>query len=149
MTLAALAATLELYLDPNQALRKIPLLAMLDTNLENLKNRAERMAPQLLASPLVEHVEVVADQSQLGGGSVPTQNIPTWCVAVRPAGISLDQFARRLRMAVPAVYGRIQQERLLLDLRTVFPSQDLQVVETVLQLDGSSAAAADSPEPEE
>lgn len=136
MTLAALAATLQLYLDPDLAARHVPLLALLGTSAENLKQRAERLAPQLQALRMIEHAEAVPDTAQLGGGSVPTQALPTWCVALRPATMSVDQLAHHCRSATPAVYGRIQQERLLLDLRSVPAAQDLALVEALVRLDG-------------
>ena len=64
----------------------------------------------------------------LGGGSLPTQKIPTWCVAVEPAQNSVSKLANELRNANPSVIGRVQKDRLFLDLRTVQPSQDESVV---------------------
>jgi L-seryl-tRNA(Ser) seleniumtransferase len=128
MTLAALAATLELYRDQSQAKEKIPFLRLLTTSVENLENRARRLAPQLASAKAVKSAEAIESQSQLGGGSVPAQTIPTWCIALTPDGIAVDDLARRLRISPSPVYGRIQNDRLLLDLRTVFASQDMQLV---------------------
>jgi L-seryl-tRNA(Ser) seleniumtransferase len=128
MTLAALAATLRLYRDPETAERSIPLLMLLSTSIDNLKHRAERLAPQIAATSVVEKADAVAGTTFLGGGSVPMQEIPTCCVAVTPKGLSVDALSRALRLATPAVMGRVHQDRLLLDLRSVFPHQDLQLV---------------------
>ena len=135
MTLAALAATLELYRNETQAKEHIPFLRLLTTSIENLENRARRLAPQLATAKAVEEAEAIENQSQLGGGSVPAQTIPTWCIALKPAGMSVDQLARRLRTSPSAVYGRIQNDRLLLDLRTVFASQDTQLVSALEALE--------------
>ncbi len=148
LTLAALAATLQLYHDPERALQHVPLLALLQVSPENLKHRAERLAPQLAACPLVKSAEVVESTAQLGGGSVPTQHIPTWCVALEPAGGSADELARRLRSATPAIFGRIQRDRLLIDLRTVFAHQDMLLAETVGELGPGEGPAADRSGPE-
>jgi L-seryl-tRNA(Ser) seleniumtransferase len=145
-TLAALAATLRLYRDVPTAEESLPLLARLSAPLENLRNRAERLAPQLAAAPAISRAEVIEGKTFLGGGSVPTQQIPTWCVALTPHEINVDELSKRLRMGTPAVVGRIQQDRLLLDLRSVLPHQDLAIVEAAgrIALEGKPNASTES-----
>ena len=138
MTLAALHATLQLYLDPDTVEQRLPLLRLLATPLENLRHRAEHMTPQIEVLPNVASAQVVEETAYLGGGSVPTQGLPTVCVAVVPADGTVDDLAAKLRTAVPAVVGRIRNDRLLIDLRTVFAEQDTQVVETFRSLSKSS-----------
>jgi L-seryl-tRNA(Ser) seleniumtransferase len=70
----------------------------------------------------------------LGGGSIPTQQLPTWCVAIRPAGRSVDQLAAALRTGTPPVVGRVQEDRLLLDLRSVLPRHDQELVAALTAL---------------
>ncbi len=136
MTLAALAATLRLYRDEKAAARSIPLLQLLGTPIENLKNRAERLAPQMAASGAIASAEAIEDTAYLGGGSVPTQELPTWCIALTPASGSVDDLSRALRKSEPGVVGRVQQDRVLLDLRSVFPRQDQSLVEAVEAVGG-------------
>lgn len=131
MTLAALAATLRLYRDPQQALQQIPLLSLVSTSIQNLQNRAERLAPQMASSEAVATAEAVPDKAQLGGGSVPAQEIPTWCIALTAQGQSIDRLAEALRNGKPAVMGRVNRDRLLLDLRSVLPEQDQLLLEAV------------------
>ena len=128
LTLAALAATLRLYRDPQQARLSIPLLHLLTTSAENLKNRAERLAPQAAATPAIRQAVAVSDVTCLGWGSVPNQELPTWCVALRPAGMTVERLAAALRLGTPSVVGRVKEDRLLLDLRSVLPRQDTQLV---------------------
>jgi L-seryl-tRNA(Ser) seleniumtransferase len=128
LTLAALDATLRLYRDPERALHDIPLLHLVGTSAENLKNRAQRLAPQIAASSLVAQAEAVESTTYFGGGSLPTQQLPTWCIAVKPAGVTLDRLAAALRAGSPPVVGRVQQDHLFLDLRSVMPRQDQQLV---------------------
>ena len=129
ITLAALAATLRLYRDPEKARLTVPLLRLLTTSAENLKNRAERLAPQMAAlKTLVGSAEAISDVTYLGGGSIPTQQLPTWCVALRPASWPVDRLAAALRTGAPAVVGRVREDRLLLDLRSVFPRQDAEML---------------------
>ena len=131
ITLAALAATLRLYRRPDEVQKTIPLLQLLSTSLENLQNRAERLAPQLQAAALIGAAEAVQGTGYLGGGAVPTQQLPSWCVALTPAKGTVDALARQLRLGATSIYGRVQNERLLLDLRSVFPDQDPQIAEAV------------------
>jgi L-seryl-tRNA(Ser) seleniumtransferase len=132
LTLAALLATLRLFRDEEKAKQDVPLLRLLTTSVENLKNRAERLAPQIAAvKKVVAAAEPVQEVTYLGGGSIPTQQLPTWCIAITPAGIAVDRLAASLRAGSPPVIGRIHQDRLLLDLRSVFPRQDLELVAAV------------------
>jgi L-seryl-tRNA(Ser) seleniumtransferase len=128
LTLAALAATLKLHRDTPAAEERIPLLRFLATPVENLRHRAERMAEQIAAARSVATAEPCEDVTFLGGGSVPTQQIPTWCVKITPARGNVDDFSSRLRNGDPPVVGRISREAFMLDLRTVFPSQDMELV---------------------
>ncbi len=133
-TLAALAATLRLYQDPELAEQRVPFLSMLSTPIENLRHRAEHLAPQLASLSAVSAAEVCESEAFIGGGSVPTQRIATVCVALAPQDLSVDEFARALRMGTPSVFGRVQDEQLLLDLRTVFPEQDADLLSAVQSL---------------
>jgi L-seryl-tRNA(Ser) seleniumtransferase len=144
ITLAALAATLRLYRDPQTAEQSIPLLSLLATGTENLKNRAERLAPQMAAARAIASAEPVEGETYLGGGSVPTQRLATWCIALTPAAGSIDELASRLRSGQQAVFPRVHQDRLLLDLRAVFPKQDITLVDAVRALDTEPAAPAPS-----
>jgi L-seryl-tRNA(Ser) seleniumtransferase len=129
ITLAALAGTLRSYRDPEKARLAVPLLRLLTTSADNLKNRAERLAPQMAAvKSIIASAEAISDVTYLGGGSIPTQQLPTWCVALQPASWSVDRLAAALRTGVPSVVGRVRDDRLLLDLRSVFPRQDSEML---------------------
>jgi L-seryl-tRNA(Ser) seleniumtransferase len=131
VTLAGLAATLRLYRDPAKAREAVPLLSLLATSPENLRLRAERIAQKLGAVRGVLAATVQEGTTFLGGGSIPTQQIATWCVAVEPQLMSLDLLAIALHSGTPAVVGRIQQGKLLLDLRSVLPRQDIELSDAV------------------
>ncbi len=140
MTLAALEATLKLHRDVAKAKASIPLMQALTVSEENLKGRAERLATQISALRAVAAAEPLRDTSQLGGGAVPATDIVTWCVAITPALQSVDEMAKSLRIGTPSVFGRVQKNRLLLDLRSVTPHQESALVRAIEQL----AAAAES-----
>jgi L-seryl-tRNA(Ser) seleniumtransferase len=132
LTLTALMATLRLLRDEEKAKESVPLLRLLSTSPENLKNRAERLAPQIAAAKkVVASAEAVQEVTYLGGGSIPTQQLPTWCIAITPAGMTVDKLASLLRAGAKPVIGRIHQDRLLFDLRSVFPRQDIELIAAI------------------
>lgn len=133
VTLAALEATTEIHLSGN-ALTQIPLLQMLSRTPQDVRQACEDLArhirsvslPAANAAPAVDVVECT---SQVGGGSVPGSQIQSF--GIRISGINSDLLAQQIRTGTPAVLGRIQDDALLLDLRTVDPSQ-YQVLATAL-----------------
>ena len=128
MTLAALAATLRLYRNEETCEQEVPLLRMLSTPIENLTVRAEKVIGQIAHLPELEICELVDDEAMLGGGSLPTQRIESKAISIKPASMSLDQFAKKLRDHSPSVFGRIQKERFVLNLRSISPSHDIDLV---------------------
>lgn len=133
LTLAALAATLRLARDPDDAKRQIPLLTLLTTSLENLRNRAERLAPQIAAAPGIASAEAVAGDAWLESKVAPGHRLATWLIAVTPKEGTADELAKRLRGGQIRVIARTD-DRLWLDLRTVFPRQDVDLVSAFEQL---------------
>lgn len=133
LTLAALAATLRLYRDPAQARARLPLLRLLSTPEAALRVRAERIAEQLTNAHGIAFVAAEPGVTYLGGGSVPAQEIVTWCVAISPQSTKLDEVAMRLRNGRPSIVARIQRNALMLDLRSVFENQDELLVHGVRQ----------------
>ncbi|HKG63727.1 MAG TPA: L-seryl-tRNA(Sec) selenium transferase [Solirubrobacteraceae bacterium] len=109
--LAALEATLRLYLDPERARREIPVLAMLTAPESSLEQRAARLAA------LIPGAEVVASVAKVGGGALPLLELPGPVVAVGGGGA--EALAAALREGEPAVIARIEAGRLLLDPRTL------------------------------
>lgn len=131
VTLAGLAATLRLYRDKEKAKDAIPLLAMLSTPVENLRLRAERIASQLSGQSLFASVTTELGQATLGGGSLPDQFLPAWCVVLRPASHTVDELAAMLRTANRPIFGRIRNDQLILDLRAVDPRDDTAIVDVI------------------
>ena len=119
MTIAALTATLELYRDPASALRDIPTLAMLTCDTSVVRERCERAAASLRGAGVT--AEVVESAASAGGGAFPAQHIGSFALAV--AGDARER-ERRLRLADWPVIGRIADDRLLLDMRSIPPHDD-------------------------
>ena len=123
MTLATLEATLIYYLDEERALREIPTWRLLSQPLEEIKRRAERLYLLLVKNELKAKFEIVEDESEVGGGALPLQKLPTYCVAIEPEKISLKEFDCFMRKQKIPVVARIKNETYLLDMRTVFDGE--------------------------
>jgi L-seryl-tRNA(Ser) seleniumtransferase len=137
--LAALEATLQLHLaglDPNgtSAERSIPLLSLLATSPENLKHRAERLAPQLAAWSVFASVEPRADFAYLTGAKRAGEKLPTWGLAVTPAQGTASDLLETLASTKPSIVGTLAGDHVWLDLRAISPREDQALVLAVEQL---------------
>lgn len=122
LCLAGLNATLLHYLK-DEALEQIPVWRMISAPLETLEGRARAWQMALAAG------EVVDGLSTVGGGSLPGETLPTKLLAL--PGVSPNRLLASLRRAEPPVIGRVQDERALLDPRTVLPEQDETLIDAV------------------
>jgi L-seryl-tRNA(Ser) seleniumtransferase len=122
-TIAALEATLHAY-EAGTALQTIPTLAMLTEPLASVRSRARRVLRQL-APDVREHLgaRLADDLAQVGGGALPTVELPTVAVAVGTSSAAAMRLDEALRVGDPPVVGRISHDRLFLDCRTVLPGQ--------------------------
>lgn len=161
-TLAAMETTLRLYLDEKKAVSSIPTLRMLAMTREEVGLRAEVFARVLAertggvvagavsgggnrsgrggdgdtvggCEEAAAVVEVIDGCSQVGGGALPEEDIPTRLVSVVPLNISVNVLEERLRSAETPVLARIQKDRLLIDLRTVAEVEEKILIDTVVQ----------------
>ena len=133
MTLAALEATLRLYLNEERALREVPGLRMLAVPLDELRQRAEALATRCREIDGLTHVEVREDVAYVGGGSLPDQAMKTWVVEIAARGLSDAELAYRLRIGTPAVMGRVRDGKVVLDVRTIFPRQEAELIAALEQ----------------
>jgi L-seryl-tRNA(Ser) seleniumtransferase len=132
LTLAAFEATLRIYRDSKDPIAELPSLRMLRTDAEVLKRRASAFAARLAARlPATIGVSVIAGSSQVGAGSAPAIDVPTFLVAVRPAGVEVAAIEARLRAMSPAVMVRVYGGDLLVDLRTAEHDEDDIVLESL------------------
>lgn len=120
LSYAALEATLLAYVKRDH--EAIPTLRMMRLTKEELGKRAESIAHQLRSSKL--QAEVIDGESVIGGGAAPSSVLPTRLLAVSCPGLSADGLAARLRGCDPPIIARVEEGRVLLDLRTVFKDQD-------------------------
>ena len=131
MTLAALEATLRLYLDPRDAMEEIPTLKMLAVTLEQLEAKANRLRDAIAAKTSGCALSVIEELGQVGGGSVPTQMLKSRVVAIVPSAISVMELEKRLRACPVPVIGRINKDQYLLDVRTIEESDFDLVAENI------------------
>lgn len=148
MTLAALEATLRLARDPSHAMGRIPLWEMVSEPVARLAARARALA-EVMRRELGLSARAVDSEAFLGGGSVPTQAIPSAAVVISAPfpGANCDRdeaaFSEALRLADPPVVARIHGGSVILDLRTVRPDQEtllLDALRAVCQDRGTGTA---------
>lgn len=119
MTLAGLEATLITHLEGRAG--ELPLWSLAGTSGEELRARAQSLAATLSTDDL--KAEALESQAVTGGGSLPGRAFTSWAVALSHAEINADRLQALLRAGATPVIGRIDDDRLLLDLRSVFPEQ--------------------------
>ena len=127
LSMAALAATLEHYIR-GEALDKIPIWRVIAMTADDVKARAK-----VWAEEIGEAASIVQSQSTIGGGSLPGETLPTWALAIESESIDggAQAMAKRLRDANTPVMGRIEDERVLLDARTVLPEEEKALLDAV------------------
>jgi L-seryl-tRNA(Ser) seleniumtransferase len=134
LILAALEATADIYLrhstgdpNPNDSMSNgIPLLAMLHTTNGDLQLRAGKIVAALDGLPL--KAEIGKGRSQIGGGALPRSIVQSTTLDISHKSLRPQELAARLRSHVPPIVGFIERGKLKLDLRTVFPYQDPEIV---------------------
>jgi L-seryl-tRNA(Ser) seleniumtransferase len=117
---AALEATLMAYLRRDHD--AIPAVRMMRLTKEAIGKRAEALAARIDSAHV--KTEIVDGESILGGGAAPSSSLPTRVLAISVEGVSADVLSARLRSGDPPIIARVEDGRVLLDLRTVFPEQD-------------------------
>lgn len=132
MSLAALAATLELH--RAEPVRFIPILQMIATPLEELRLRSMSLAAKINLMNGLD-AEVSDGESYVGGGSLADQVMPTIVIAIERRGMSDYELAKLLRTSATPVLSRVQNGRVLLDLRTVFPDQEEELVAAIRHIE--------------
>lgn len=134
LTLAALEASLTLFLDEALALEEIPTLRMLRRGLPEITEQAERIARSISRRTTAAEVTTIEGFSQMGSGSLPTQELPTRLVAVRPNSVESGELAARLRRHAAAVFARVHKGQVLIDPRTLLHNDETLLVESVVEV---------------
>ena len=124
LTLAALESTLLLYLDEKRAMEEIPTLKMLILDLSKLRKRGRHLLRRL-SGTVKKGIQptLKEDVSQVGGGALPLQNLPTIVLAIKPVDFSVNSLEENLRKSEPPIISRISKDELILDMRTIFDEE--------------------------
>ncbi|MFB3917141.1 MAG: L-seryl-tRNA(Sec) selenium transferase [Terriglobales bacterium] len=133
LTYAALESTLLAYI--RQDHDALPALRMMRLSAAEIGRRAEELAAGIAPSSRKIRVELIDGESVTGGGSAPGATFPTKLLAVTCETLSADELASRLRAHDPPIVARVEEGRMLLDLRTVFPEQDAVIVQALRRLE--------------
>lgn len=133
LILTAMQATVEGYLDSLSGKRAaeapIPILDMLGASVDALEARAKKMIEELAGLPI--KLKTGMRESTIGGGTLPKSALPSVALEIKPDTMTGQEFAARLRAASPPVVGSVGAGKFHLDLRTVFPRQDQEVVNAI------------------
>jgi L-seryl-tRNA(Ser) seleniumtransferase len=119
LTLAALEATLSLYRDSDRAVREVPVLAMLSSSADDVRQRAGRVASRLTIAGRSATVE--ASEATVGGGAFPTARIPSYSIVLAGDAVAIEA---QLRTATQPIVARVADDRVWLDVRSIPPDQD-------------------------
>ena len=131
-TLASLESVLREYFDFTQALQNIPTLSMLTITSEKLKSRAQKIYRQLKKRISGQcEIKIVPTISKVGGGALPEFGIESWAIYLKPLTMRLNIFEQGLRRLPIPLIGRIENDRFLIDVRTV---QDREITDLVALL---------------
>ncbi|MGE5560442.1 MAG: L-seryl-tRNA(Sec) selenium transferase [Chloroflexota bacterium] len=135
LTLAALEATLRLYLDDKAATMRIPTLAMMTADPDSLRDRAAALARSIRSYlSEVASVETINGFSTVGGGSLPGVELPTTLIAIKPLRMSVDNLESELRRRATPILARIQDGALLIDVRTLRDGEEGEVVRALREI---------------
>jgi L-seryl-tRNA(Ser) seleniumtransferase len=131
MFLAGLEKILSYYLK-GEAMNKIPVWQIISTPLESLQSRAERIGAELDKAGI--QIAIKKSQSTIGGGSLPGETLPSITISVIRPLCPANQQAQLFRQQSPPIIGRIEDQKLVLDLRTVFPHQDETLISAIKKI---------------
>jgi len=139
-TLAALESVLKIYLKEDQAFNKIPTLKMITQDKEKVKDKAESLKTMLVENGFKSIIKVIESESMIGGGSLPIALIPSYAVEIQPLNCRVSTLEKELRHAPIPVISRIEDDKLILDMRTVgddelkiIANQLIEIEEKVIQ----------------
>lgn len=136
MTVAALEATLKLFLNERDLCEQHPTYRMLSLGVDGLERRAQAVLTLLgEVPPEVAELTVEPGETEIGSGSAPIEKLPSRVLAIQPKQISVDELSRQLRYFEPPIFARIQHDSVILDFRTIQPDEDevvLQALQSIL-----------------
>jgi len=132
LTYAALEATLLAYVKRDHD--AVPVLRMMRLSKDEIARRAKGLVAKVQTAQAKLKMTLCDGESVIGGGAAPSAVLPTRLIALTHADLSADELSARLRTNTPPIIARVEEGRVLIDLRTVFPEQDAVLAETLSSL---------------
>ncbi len=135
LTLAALESTLKLYRDEEIAIQKIPTLRMLTIPFDDICKKADVLFKKINKTiGSLADIELAHLNSRPGGGSFPELNLATLCITIQPKNISVSKLEMRMRLSTPSIIGRIEDNKYILDPRTIQDGQETVISSTLAKI---------------
>lgn len=134
LTMAALEATLRIYLNEENAINTIPTLKMLTEPYETIKQKSEVLYNKIAEENLNLNIDIKKDYSEVGGGSLPLEKLPTYTITLKSKDISSSQLEKKLRKYKTPIFTRVQDDNVIIDLRTVKEEQYKTIVQALIDV---------------
>ncbi len=131
-TAAALELALQEYLSEETAIQNIPVLRMITESLDEAAKRARSLARTIRGTGAAAKVDVVSCESQIGGGSLPLERIPSMAVAIRPENMRVPELEARMHSLPVPIIPRTIHDAVMLDIRTI-ENEDFKLIAAELQ----------------
>ncbi len=131
LTIAALAATLQTYLNQDTIENHLPMLQRYTRTIDELQNTAQQLGDKLMN--IFQNnmsIDVRETQSEIGSGSLPVETLPSIAVALTPITISVSKLSELFRQGKVPIIGRIENDQLMFDLRTLYESEQQDLLQT-------------------
>lgn len=134
LTYGALESTLKLYFDENSLSDNLPVLKMMTESEKTVERRAKRLVDSITRYSLPATINVEKIISQVGGGALPLEEIPSFAVSLKPKDYSVERLAKHLRKNEPPIFAYIKDGRLYLDMRTVCDEDMEEIAKAISRL---------------
>ncbi|MGG7163757.1 L-seryl-tRNA(Sec) selenium transferase [Clostridium ihumii] len=134
MTLSALESTLRYYLDEKEAIENIPTLNMILSSKEDMKKKAIKFRKKFRHALDNFEFKIDEDYSMVGGGSMPTEKIPTYVIKISSENISVNEMEKILRLNETAIITRVFNNELILDVRTIFDEDIEEIIKALSKI---------------
>ena len=134
-TAIALECVFHDYIDEEKAIKNIPVLKMINKSIDDIQIEAEILFNKL--EPIIAHLcemKIEDCESQIGGGSLPMERLKSKCISIKPYNMTTGALEKSLRFTKTPIVGRISNDKLLLDLRTVFENEIEQVFDSFKEI---------------
>ena len=135
LTISTMEATLKLFLQPGNLTIHHPVYRMFSLSKDDIAKRAKRVKKKIAdQAPAAADMSLIEGGSQVGSGAVPVETIPTVLLRIVPAHLSVEELAKQLRRNDPPVFARVQNDALLLDLRTAAEKHDEIIAKALIRI---------------